>query len=68
MNRFIHLKHRCVSHLDVAGLLHQPPGVLCSSVALRQLDPEELEGSFEVRLQEVLFGGLERDTRRQFSV
>lgn len=48
-------------HLDVAGLLHEPAGVLRSSVTFRQLDSEELESPFKVRLQEVLFGSLEGD-------
>lgn len=51
-------------YLDVAGLLHKPAGVLCSSVAFRELDSEELESPFKVRLQEVLFRRLERDMRR----
>lgn len=51
-------------YLDVAGLLHKPAGVLRSSVAFRELDSEELESPFEVRLQEVLFRCLERDMRR----
>lgn len=49
-------------YLDVAGLLHQPPGVLGGSVALGELDSEEFEGSFEVRLQEVLFRCLQKET------
>lgn len=52
-------------HLDVAGLLHEPASVLCSSVAFRQLDSEELESPFEVCLQEVLFRCLEGDMKRR---
>lgn len=46
-------------YLDVAGLLHKPAGVLCSSVAFRELNSEELESPFKVCLQEVLFRCLE---------
>lgn len=46
-------------YLDVAGLLHKPAGILRSSVAFRELDSEELESPFKVRLQEVLFRRLE---------
>lgn len=38
------------SYLDVAGLLHKPSGILSSSVTLRELDSEELESPFKVRL------------------
>lgn len=51
-------------YLDVAGLLHKSSSILCSSVAFRELDPEELESPFKISLQEVLFGCLEQDTRR----
>lgn len=52
-------------HLDVAGLLHEPAGILCSSVTFRQLHSEELESPFKVRLQEVLFRCLEGDMTRR---
>lgn len=52
-------------HLDVAGLLHEPAGVLCSSVTLWQLDSEELESSLKVRLQEVFFRCLEGDMTKR---
>lgn len=52
-------------HLDVAGLLHELAGVLCSSVSFRQLDPEELESPFKVRLQKVLFRCLEGDMTKR---
>lgn len=52
-------------HLDVAGLLHEPAGILCSAVTFRQLDSEELESPFKVRLQEVLFRCLEGDMMRR---
>lgn len=52
-------------HLDVAGLLHEPAGILCSSVTFRQLDSEELESPFKVRLQKVLFRRLEGDMTRR---
>lgn len=51
-------------YLYVAGLLHEPAGVLCSSVAFRELDSEELESPLKVCLQEVLLRCLERDMRR----
>lgn len=54
-----------LAHLDVTGLLHEPAGVLCSSVAFWQLDSEELESPFEVCLQEVLFRCLEGDVKRR---
>lgn len=43
------------TYLDVAGLFHEPAGILRSSVALRELHSEELESPFEVCLQKVLF-------------
>lgn len=52
-------------YLDVTGLLHEPPRILRSSVAFRELHSEELESPFEIRLQEVLFRRLERDMMRQ---
>lgn len=51
-------------YLDVAGLLHKPAGILCGSVAFRELDSEELESPFKVCLQEILFRSLEGDMRR----
>lgn len=51
-------------YLDVACLLHKPAGVLRGSVAFRELDSEELESAFKVRLQEILFRRLEGDMRR----
>lgn len=53
--------HTCttISYLDVAGLLHEPSGVLCSSVSFGELDSEELESPLEVCLQQVLFRRLE---------
>lgn len=55
--------HTCttISYLDVAGLLHEPSGVLCSSVSFGELDSEELESPLEVCLQQVLFRRLEGD-------
>lgn len=55
--------HTCttVSYLDVAGLLHEPSGVLCSSVSFGELDSEKLESPLEVCLQQVLFRRLEGD-------
>lgn len=50
---------RVSPHLDVAGLLHEPAGVLRRSVALGQLHSEELESALEIGLQKVLFGSLQ---------
>lgn len=47
-------------YLDVAGLFHEPAGILCCSVAFRELDSEELESALEIGLQKVLFGRLQR--------
>lgn len=46
-------------YLDVAGLFHEPAGILRCSVALRQLHSEELESALEIGLQKVLFGRLQ---------
>lgn len=51
-------------YLYIAGLLHEPAGILCSSVAFRELDSEELESPLKVCLQEVLLRCLEREMRR----
>lgn len=48
-------------YLDVAGLFHKPAGVLCCSVAFRELDSEELESPLKVSLQEILLRRLEGD-------
>lgn len=55
----IQLEEKLLPYLDVTRLLHEPSGILCSSVSFRELDPEELESPLKVCLQEVLFGRLE---------
>lgn len=52
---YLHNYSKLLSYLDVAGLLHKPSGVLCSSVSFGELDSEKLESPLEVCLQQVLF-------------
>lgn len=56
----MHVNRGRAHYLDVAGLFHEPAGILCCSVAFRELDSEELESPFEIGLQKVLFGRLQR--------
>jgi len=44
---------RVVFYLDIAGLLHKAPGVLCRPVAFRELDPEKFQRTLKVGLQQI---------------
>lgn len=64
LNTVLHAFASRDPYLDVAGLLHKPAGVFCGSVTFGELDSKELESTFKVRLQEVLFRRLKGDMRR----
>lgn len=55
----VHVNQGGAPYLDVAGLFHEPAGILRGSVAFRQLHSEELESALEIGLQKVLFGSLQ---------
>lgn len=50
-------------HLDITGLLHQAPCVLCCPVAFWELDPEKFQRTLKVSLKQVFLGGLQKSQR-----